>query len=154
MLPRLLVDLGFERGFERAVGIVCAEEIGVADEEAFLVVVGVDEPAGDAFGAVAADFAGLGSKTSTPFTLTRSCSSFSRQERDVGLAEDDKEVAFAGVLEIVGHVQIGVHARLENRDAAQLVESAGMRVVVEGAGDQDVEVGIAASRAARRDRDA
>jgi hypothetical protein len=31
----------------------------VADEEAFFVVVGVDEPAGDAFGAVAADFAGV-----------------------------------------------------------------------------------------------
>ena len=30
----------------------------MADEETFAVVVGVDEPAGDAFGAVAANFAG------------------------------------------------------------------------------------------------
>ena len=30
-----------------AVGVVGAEEVGVADEEALLVVVGVDEPAGD-----------------------------------------------------------------------------------------------------------
>ena len=32
----------------------------MADEEAFLVVVGVDEPAGDAVGAVAAHLAGIG----------------------------------------------------------------------------------------------
>ena len=32
------------------------------------------------------------------------------EDRNVRLAEDDKEVAFAGVLEIVGHVQVGVHA--------------------------------------------
>ena len=58
--PGFFVDLGLERGLEGLVGIVCAEEIGVADEEALLVVIGVDEPAGDAFGAVAADFAGVG----------------------------------------------------------------------------------------------
>ena len=56
--PGFFVDLGFEGGLERRVGIVGAQEIGLADEEAFFVVVGVDEPAGDAFGAVAADFAG------------------------------------------------------------------------------------------------
>ena len=57
--PGFGIDLGFESCLERAVGIVRAEEIGVADEEAFFVVVGVDEPAGDAVGAVADDFAGL-----------------------------------------------------------------------------------------------
>ena len=58
--PGFGVDLGLERGLERAVGVVGAEEVGVADEEAFFVVVGVDEPAGDTVGAVADDFAGLG----------------------------------------------------------------------------------------------
>ena len=53
-----MIDLSFESCLQRAVGIVLAEEIGVPDEEAFAVVVGVDEPAGDAVGAVAADFAG------------------------------------------------------------------------------------------------
>ena len=57
--PGFFVNLGFDRGLERAVGIVRAEEIGVADEEAFFVVVGVDEPAGNAVGSVAADLAGL-----------------------------------------------------------------------------------------------
>ncbi len=58
--PGFRVDLGLQRGLQRAVGIVRAEEVGVADEEALLVVVGVDEPAGDAVGAVADDFAGAG----------------------------------------------------------------------------------------------
>ncbi len=49
--PGFFVDLGFQRCFQGAVGVVLAEEVGVADEEAFFVVVGVDEPAGDAFGA-------------------------------------------------------------------------------------------------------
>ena len=46
--------------FSALVRVVRAEEVGVADEEALLVVVGVDEPAGDAVGAVAADLAGAG----------------------------------------------------------------------------------------------
>jgi hypothetical protein len=58
--PSLLVDLGLERNLQRFVGIGGAQEIGVADEEDLLVVVGVDEPAGDARGAVAADLAGTG----------------------------------------------------------------------------------------------
>jgi len=58
--PGFGVDFGFEGGFEGGVGVVGSEEVGVADEEGFLVVVGVDEPAGDAVGSVADDFAGLG----------------------------------------------------------------------------------------------
>ena len=69
--------------------------------------------------------------------------SFAGRSVDVRLAEDDEQVAFAGVLEVVGHVQVGVHARLEHGDAAELVELRGVGVVVEGAGDQHVEVGVA-----------
>lgn len=58
--PGFGVDIGFEGGFEGFVGVVLAEEVGVADEEALAVVVGVDEPAGDAVGSVAADFAAGG----------------------------------------------------------------------------------------------
>ena len=39
-----------------------------------------------------------------------------------GLAEDDEEVALAGVLEVFGHVQVGVHTGLEHRDAAEIGE--------------------------------
>ena len=50
-----------------------------------------------------------------------------------------KRLAFAGVLEIVGHVEVGVHACLEDGNAAQFAELRGVGVVVEGTGDQDVE---------------
>ena len=36
-------------------------------------------------------------------------------------------------------MQVGVHARLEDRDAPELVELGGVRLVVEGAGDEHVE---------------
>jgi hypothetical protein len=35
-----------------------------------------------------------------------------RQNVDVRLAEDDEEVALARILQVLGHVQVGVHARL------------------------------------------
>jgi hypothetical protein len=50
--PNLCIDLSLEARLKRAIGIIRTEEVGVADEKAFFVVVGVDEPAGDAFGAV------------------------------------------------------------------------------------------------------
>jgi len=50
--PGLRVDLGLKGGLQGLVGVAGAEEVGVADEEGFLVVVGVDEPAGDALWAV------------------------------------------------------------------------------------------------------
>ena len=50
--PGFFVDLGLKGCLERLVGVAGAEEIGVADEEAFFVVVGVDKPAGDAFRAI------------------------------------------------------------------------------------------------------
>ena len=57
--PGFGVDFGFQGGFQGAVGVVGAEEIGVADEEALLVVASVDEPAGDAISIVADDLSGL-----------------------------------------------------------------------------------------------
>jgi len=50
----------------------------VTNEEAFLVIVGVDEPAGDAFSTVAAHFPSVWGETRLqPFTFTRSVPSFS-----------------------------------------------------------------------------
>jgi len=53
--PGFLVDLGAQRGCQRFVRVLGAEEVGVADEETLLVVVGVDEPGGDALGVAGAD---------------------------------------------------------------------------------------------------
>jgi len=44
-----VVDFAFQGCFQGFVWVVRAEEVGVADEEGFHVVVGVDKPAGDAF---------------------------------------------------------------------------------------------------------
>ena len=65
-----------------------------------------------------------------------------REDVNVGLAEDDEQVALAGVLQVAGHVQVGVHARLEDGDAAELAELGGVRLVAERAGDQHVVVGV------------
>ncbi len=46
-LPGFGVNLRFEGGFECLVGIVGPQEVGVAHEETFLVVVGINKPAGD-----------------------------------------------------------------------------------------------------------
>src|ERR1700682_6271720 len=42
--PGFRVDFRFQRRFQRAVGVVCTEKVGLADKEAFFVVVGVDQP--------------------------------------------------------------------------------------------------------------
>ena len=49
-LSGLRVDLRLQRRLQRLVGVVGAEEIGVADEAAVFVVIGVDEPAREALG--------------------------------------------------------------------------------------------------------
>ena len=46
-------------------------------------------------------------------------------------------------LRSLGHVQVRVHASFEHGDASQLAELRGVRLVVKGAGDQRIEVGIA-----------
>ena len=88
-------------------------------------------------------FAGLGFEHVHAVHLHAQLAVLFRQEGDVRLAEDDEEVALAGVLEVLGHVQIGVHAGLEHRDAAQLAELRGVRLVVEGASDKHIECSIA-----------
>jgi hypothetical protein len=40
-------------------------------------------------------------------------------------------------------MQVRIHAHLQHRDASELVELPEMGIVVEGAGDEHVEVGIA-----------
>jgi len=116
--PGFFVDLGLEGGFEGLIGVTCAQEVGVADEEAFHIVVGIDEPAGDAFGAVTADLAGIGVEDIDTVDLDLDLAVFGVEDINIRFTEDDKEVAFAGVLQIIGHVQVGVHPGFQHRDAA------------------------------------
>ena len=85
------VDLGLERRLQRLVGVVRAEEVGVADEKTLLVVVGVDEPAGDAVGAVAPHLAGVGVEDVHAVDPHPDAVLAVLQDVDVGLAEDDEE---------------------------------------------------------------
>src|SRR5689334_4619537 len=45
--PGICIDFGFKGGLECLIGIVRPEEVGVADEETLLAVIGIDEPAGE-----------------------------------------------------------------------------------------------------------
>jgi hypothetical protein len=82
-----------------------------------LVVVGVDGPRGDAFRVARADFAGLRVEHIDAVNLDDDAVRFTgcSAPGDVRLAEHDEQVALAGVLQVVGHVQVEVHARLQDR---------------------------------------
>jgi hypothetical protein len=66
----------------------------VADEEALAVVIRVDEPAGNALGAVAANFASLGVEDIHTIDLHPNFPIFFWKDCDIRLAEDDEEVPF------------------------------------------------------------
>src|SRR2546425_10355819 len=105
----------------------------MAHEEALLIVVGIDEPAGDAAGAVAAHLASTGIEDVDAVHFDTDATSVNRQHRDVGFTEDDEEVPLSGVLKVLSHVEVGVHARLHHWNPAETAELRGVRVVVEGA---------------------
>ena len=135
--PGIGVDFGFQRGFQGAVGVVRSQKIGVADKETFFVVIGVNEPAGNAVNIVADDFAGLGLEHIDTidfdlelFACWHGIGVLAReggfqvvaihtQNVNVGFAKNHKEVAFAGVFQVFGHVQVGVHTGLEHGDASE-----------------------------------
>lgn len=96
--PGIFVDFVLQRGSERFIRIVCAQEISVADEEALLVVVGVDEPAGDAVGSVALDLARARVEDVNALDSNAQHVIGIRFQFDVGFAEDNEEIALAGIL--------------------------------------------------------
>ena len=73
----------------------------MADEEAFAVIVGVNEPAGDAVGTVADDFAGLRFEDVHAVDFDAQFAIGLREKVDVWLAEDDEEVALTRILEVL-----------------------------------------------------
>jgi len=138
-IPGFAIYFRFQGGFERLIRVVCAEEVGVADEEAFFVVIGINEPAGDTFRAGADDLPRLGFEHVNALNVDADLVFADRFNIDVGLAKDDEEVAGAGVLQLVGHVEVGVHPGFEHRNAAELFKFGRVGVVVERARDEDIE---------------
>jgi len=113
--PGVLVDLGLECGLERLVGVVLAQEVGVAHEEALTVVVRVQEPAGDAIGVVALDLARAGVEHVHAVDLHLVGAVGARVQGDIGLAEDHEQVALCGGLQFFGKVKVRMHSRLQDR---------------------------------------
>ena len=70
----------------------------MTNEEAFFVVVGVDEPAGDSVGAVTDDFASLRFEDIDAFDAHLHFGVFQLFNLDVWLAEDDEEICRSGGL--------------------------------------------------------
>ena len=60
--PGFFIDLDFKGCLEGLVRIVRAQKVGVANKEAFFVIVSIDEPARDPLGAIAAHLTGVGVK--------------------------------------------------------------------------------------------
>src|SRR5437660_230415 len=99
--PGFLVDLGFQSRLERLVRIVRPKKIGVANEEALFVVVGIDEPAGDPVRAVAPDLAGIGMEYVDTVHLDLDLARGGGKDVDIWFAEDDEKVALASVFQVV-----------------------------------------------------
>ena len=120
--PCFSVDLGLQAGFERLVRIIRAHEIGAADEEALLVVIGVDEPCGDVALATGANLAGLGVEYVNSQNFDHDVSLIIEIPCDIGFAENDEQVACTGVFQFLRHMQVGVHLGLQDRQRTKLDE--------------------------------
>ena len=93
-------------------------------------------------GAIAADFARVRMEHIHALDLDLNLPAVRVQDVDIRLAEDHEQVALAGILQIAGHVQVRVHASLQHRNAAQLVELRGVRIIVKSARHEHVEARI------------
>ena len=92
--PGFLIDFGFESGLVGLVSIVCAEGIGVAHEEIFVVVVGIHKPTRDHINAIATHFVIIGVKYVHSVCFHPNLPDY---DIDVRFAKDDGEFALAGV---------------------------------------------------------
>ena len=116
--PRLFVYLGLQRCLQRLVLILCSLEVGLSNEEALVVVIGVDEPACDAIGVVTDDLPGCWMEHVHPVESHTDLVVGSIQYIYVGLSKDNEKITAARVLELFRHMEISVHPGLQHRDRA------------------------------------
>ena len=112
-------------------------------EEALLVIISINEPAGYSLSAVAAYLACIWMEDVNAVYLDLNLSAFSVQNIYIRFTKDYEQVSLAGVLKVIGHVQVCIHARLEYRDASEFVKFRRVSVVVKSAGNQYIETCIA-----------
>ena len=62
---------------------------------------------------------------------------------DIRLSEDHKEVRTVGLLQILGHVKVGIHSGLDDRQPSQFAQLSGLGIIIERTGDQLIETTVA-----------
>ena len=141
--PRFAVDFGLESGFKRLVGIARSQKVGMAHKERFFVIVGVDKPTRNGVRIIAAHFAR--GRIKDIHALDRDLNPVIGGifNDNIRFAKNDEEIALARIFEVGGHMQVGVHARLENPHRAEAGQIAGGRIVVEGAGNKQFKTRLA-----------
>src|ERR1043166_2196993 len=103
-LPGFAINFRLQGRLQGAIGIIRSQEIGVADKEAFLVVIGVNEPARDPIGVIADHLAGLWLEDVHTANIDLDLALLSIQNLDIRLAEYCEEISLPGILEVLDHV--------------------------------------------------
>ena len=114
----------------------------MTNEETLLVVVGINEPAGDAFGPVAADFAGLRIEYIDAMNLHLNLPVFRLLSSMSGSPKTTNKLPVPVFFNSSAMCKVCIHSCLQHRDATELVEFARMSLEVEGAGDKHVKARI------------
>lgn len=125
----------------------------MADEETLLIVVGVNEPAGDAVGAMAADLAGVGVEHVHAIDLDLELLGCTvghghGQDVDIRLAEDDEEIALAGVFRLPAMCRSAFMRALRMGMRPSLLKSAALASKLKAQAISTSKPTSAASRAA------
>lgn len=111
-------------------------------KEVLFVVVGVNKPAGDAVGVIAAHLTAEGIEYVYSVDLNLYLLILGVKNVDVRLPKDDEAVAVTGVGEVLGHMQVGVYPGLEHIGPSQLLKLIGMGVAAERTGDEGIQAGV------------
>ena len=122
----------------------------MADEEAFLVVVGVDEPGGDVLFAAGADFAGFGVEDVNAENLDDDLAVVIELPHDIGFTKDDEQVPCTGVFQLLRHMKVGVHLGFQDRQGAKFCQFRCVRIEIKTASNERIETGVERFTGCRR----
>src|ERR1700743_156687 len=101
------------------------------DKETLFVVVSVDEPTRNSVCPVAPNLTTGGIEHIHPGHLDPDPRIGLGQQRDIRFAENHEQIPFSSVLELLRHMQIRIHSRLEDWNSPQSAELSRICFVVE-----------------------